>query len=241
MNLDDGGEKEARTWFGAVCSLFILSLVVVFTYIKVETLIGRKDVDILSTIKDYHFSDMDRFGYENGLNIAVAFTDYSHNREWQLDPTYGKLVFNSYSWYELEDSFLLERKPLGIHNCTRAELGLNEDREGARFLPIREGYEDNVELYQKKLICVDKEDMWIHGNYDSSNARQLNIQLQKCHDRPDCKSDDEIAEFLRGKFLFVFYNNILFNSAHYGQKAIVPESRILWLRINTQMRQTVPF
>lgn len=153
MKLDDR-ESSSRSWFGAFCSLIIFILVVTFTYIKFDTLMTRKDVDILSTISDYHFNEMDRFGYENGFNVAVAFTDYSHDTEWQLDPTYGTLTINSYSWYEQEDDYDINRVPLDTHNCTREELGLTEGREGAKFLPAHYSYQAFLETHWKKLICA---------------------------------------------------------------------------------------
>ena len=76
---------------GAICSIFLNIVVLLYAYQKVDVLINKKDVDVLSTVNDLHFSPDDVFSYENGLNLAVAFTAYDSNPEPILDPTYGTI------------------------------------------------------------------------------------------------------------------------------------------------------
>ena len=66
---------------GSVMSIFITIVMIMFAYLKGDVLIQKKDVDILSTINDRHFSDTDQFTYSNGFNIAVAFTGFNSNPE----------------------------------------------------------------------------------------------------------------------------------------------------------------
>ena len=61
------------------------------------------------------------------------------------------------------------------------------------------------------MLCLDKEELKINGNFDTSVADLLNIQLIRCTGRPDCKSDEEITAFFRNKFLVLFYNTIRFD------------------------------
>ena len=84
------------------------------------------------------------------------------------------------------------------------------------FLPIQEKSVDWFETISKKLLCLSKEELHINGAFDSDSARQINIQLKKCHDRPDCKSDSQIKEYFAGKFLALLYNQIRFDSRQYG-------------------------
>ena len=48
--------------------------------------------------------------------------------------------------------------------------------------------------------------MHINGDFDSDTARQINIQLLKCTDRPDCKSEEEILDYFKGKYLLILNN-----------------------------------
>ena len=63
----------------------------------------------------------------------------------------------------------------------------------------------------------------------------------RCHDRPDCKKDEEITKFLKNKFLLLIFNQVRFDSRYFGEEAIIPESKINWVPVNTQIQQTIPF
>ena len=54
--------------------------------------------------------------------------------------------------------------------------------------------------------------MYINGDLNSESSRLLEFQLIKCHDRVDCKSDEEIIEFIRGKWLLILFNQKRFDS-----------------------------
>lgn len=142
----------------------------------------KKDVDVLSATKDLYYSEDDKFTYENGLNIAVAFTGYNNKEEWELDPAYGSLVFNSYSWGNDEDgAVFLRRKELPSHVCNKEELGLLpddkkelsdlKDQGTAHFFKSHPNSEVYPKMYQKKFLCVDKESLEIYGDFSSNKAR----------------------------------------------------------------------
>ena len=56
----------------------------------------------------------------------MAFTAYDDVEEPILDPSYGKIVFNSYSWGQTDET-LAGRTRIESHACTRKELGLDDD------------------------------------------------------------------------------------------------------------------
>ena len=231
----DSKETHVRSFMGTICSLFLVIITIAYAFTKMEVLILRKDVDVISTVNDLHFDDTFIFNNENGFNLAVAFTSYDSETEWILDPSYGQLVFNSYSWGPNPDgSYFTERKKLESHVCTREELGL-EDPTKSRFLELHETGAPFIDIYQKKLLCLDPSELYVYGDYYSVNARQMNIQLLKCEggEANGCKDDDEIKEFFRNKFIFLVYNEIRFDSDKYGAQSLVPETRVAWLRINT--------
>ena len=62
MRLDDG-EASISTFTGALCSLLIVVLLVLYFYLKLDVLVYRKDVDVLSTLKDYQFDDQEIFSH----------------------------------------------------------------------------------------------------------------------------------------------------------------------------------
>ena len=84
------------------------------------------------------------------------------------------------------------------------------------FLPTFGDSIDEVSFYHKKFMCAEKEDLVLRGDFNSYQASLFNVQLKKCTDRPDCKSPEEITQFLRDKWLLVLYNHIRFDSRKYG-------------------------
>lgn len=208
MKLDNDGDDTLKSLMGALCSIILTIVVLLYTYQKLDVFLAKKDVDILSTINDLHWTDDDIFSYENGLNIAVAFTAYDSEEKWILDETYGELIFNSYSWGPTEDGgFATERKLLDGHRCQRDELRLEPDQlQNARFQEKDKTSKGLVEAYWQKFLCLNKEEMYIYGDFNSEKTRQINIQLKKCHGRTDCKSDAEITAFFRNKYLLLLYN-----------------------------------
>ena len=98
----------------------------------------------------------------------MAFTGYDNETELFDDPTIGQVVFNHYKWGENADgSYSSGRYPIKSHSCTRAELGLEGDPVESKFLPINERFKSTVSLYQKKFLCLDKEDLVMFGDWNS--------------------------------------------------------------------------
>ena len=82
-----------------------------------------------------------------------------------------------------------------MHNCTKQELGVESDQQSrAKFLPIRKENRELVNFHSKKFKCVDEEDLYMYGDYNSDKASLFNIQLVKCKNetRSDCKSEHQI-------------------------------------------------
>lgn len=120
-------------------------------------MLGRQDINIRTTVQKYHFTDDEIFSGEEGLKIAIAFTSYNNDREYELPKEYGELIFNSFSWGLRENGEVFtERLPLEHHECTREELSFyehDEDREHSHndFFPVYDNSRWIVSTYQKKF------------------------------------------------------------------------------------------
>ena len=82
------------------------------------------------------------------------------------------------------------------------------------------------------MICIDSDDMMIKGDYNSNNAQMLLITFNRCHDRQDCKSKEEIDDFIKGKYMVVMSNTVRFDSLLLAQNAIVRESVLTWYPVS---------
>ena len=97
MKLDEGSDS-IKSLMGSLCSILLSFLMITYAYQKMDILIARKDVDVLSTINNQHFTDDDIFAAKNGFRVAIAFTTYNNDQLWELDPTYATLDFMSQIW-----------------------------------------------------------------------------------------------------------------------------------------------
>ena len=75
----DFGENGKPSFVGGICSFILMIVIGLYTYLKADVLMHKKDVDILSTINDRTFTPDDVFNYENGLAFAAGFTAYDSN------------------------------------------------------------------------------------------------------------------------------------------------------------------
>ena len=243
MKLDEG-KTHIQSYCGALLSLILTFTILVYSYQKADVLIAKKDVDILSTINDGAFDSDFIFDYDSGLNFAFAFTAYDSNPEPILNETIGRLQFNHFRWGADNDEgvYKVERNKIDSqHTCTGEELGLEGDRANAKFLPVFPNSKAEVEFYQKKLQCIDEEDLYLYGDFNSATGDQLNVQFVRCNNATrleeglpaDCLSDEDITTFTMNKFILVLYNQVRFDSSKYGEDAITKESRVQWVPINS--------
>ena len=187
MKIDEE-KSHLQSSMGSILTLVMLLLIGVFAQQKIQAWVLKKGVDIASATIDSHFDEEYQFNYErDGLNFAVAFTGYDDVTEPVLDPSYGKLIMNSWSWGFDDEVVSTVRVPLGTHQCTQAELGLDESRElSSKFYPSRTNARRNLEKYNKKFICIDDaKDMFISGSYNSEKARLMNIQVVRCSEQDE--------------------------------------------------------
>ena len=90
-------EKEnsgLNTSFGSILTILVYCTVFLYTYMKVDVLIMKKDVDIMSTTMINSIpNDFVVSQDSTGLNLAIAFTKYDSEPLPILDKSYGRLVF----------------------------------------------------------------------------------------------------------------------------------------------------
>ena len=74
MNLDKG-QGSLPSKMGAISSIFLLVVLIIYAYYKFNILMEKKDVDILSAVLEDHFQADYQFKSNRGLNVAVAVFD----------------------------------------------------------------------------------------------------------------------------------------------------------------------
>ena len=66
------GKDALHTKMGALCSLLLSVIIIVYAGYKISILEGKKSIDIVQAVQEHYFDDTHVFSNKQGLNIAVA-------------------------------------------------------------------------------------------------------------------------------------------------------------------------
>ena len=99
----------------------------------------RRTDDYVMTSTQDSFFDLDyRFGYEQGFNVAVAFTAIENRAEDILTPDIGRIVFRHYTFGpDVDNQTYLAQDYLPTHVCSNEELGIDRENENS-FFPFKD-------------------------------------------------------------------------------------------------------
>ena len=68
----EGGKKELRSITGATLSILLIIVLLGYVGLKVDTLIRRSQVDIISAVNEDFYDDQKTFSASQGFNFAVG-------------------------------------------------------------------------------------------------------------------------------------------------------------------------
>ena len=77
MKLSDG-EDGVTSWMGTLCSIFLVIVLVMYTAQKIQVLVDKKGVSILTALNDSVLDPDFKFSYKQGFNIAVKWYSTKH-------------------------------------------------------------------------------------------------------------------------------------------------------------------
>lgn len=82
-----------------------------------------------------------------------------------------------------------------MHKCSMEELGLanSDGKTKSKFYPTIPSRIPELLSQAHKYYCFDKpENLKIRGNWNAAEADIVALGIRRCHNRPDCKSEEEI-------------------------------------------------
>ena len=168
------------------------------------------------SVRDSHFDSDYEFTTDQGFAVAFALTAYDDNPERIEDPTIGTLKAYYKTWGIKEGSQGVDFEELPIEYCTRSQLGLPPlngsytDSQKPLFFKAHENSVNDVKFYYKKFKCIKSKNLRVRGDYNSSKARSLVIQFEKCKSTPFnpviCKTDQQINDWVKRKFIVTYTN-----------------------------------
>ena len=168
----------------------------------------RSDSQYIQWVTDSFFTE-ESFTTGDGFSVAFALSAYDSEQDFIEDPDYGTLKAYHYEW-GFEDTQGSRWTQIETRSCTEEDLNLNEDADEvnkdseSKMYSLHEKGKYSVAYYKKKFRCTD-EDISVIGDYNSDKARQFVIQFEKCDNetRPTCKSEDDIRDFLKEKYILI--------------------------------------
>ena len=83
--------------------------------------------------------------------------------------------------------------------------------------------------------------MRLQGDYNAAKTRSIVIEFQKCEKKAYCKSDTEIKDWLKRKFILTYTNRKRFQIEEFNNQKIIDEAKTTWIPINSQLREDVVF
>ena len=110
------------------------------------------------------------------------------------------------------------------------------------FYPLINGKETELEMILgKSLLCID-EDVSLKGDWQSGVAKVLIASFEKCDRkaRKTCRSDQEVNEWLKDKYMYVVFNEVILDQYGFRGKKFQYNSLIDFIPIgsNTKVFQS---
>ena len=129
----------------------------------------------------------------------------------------------------------LPNKPCVLNN-------VNGTVSESDFYPLDKDYEGETITYGPKLKCMNVDKLELLGNYDTAEAKTLMVAFVKCDSklRNDCKTEEEIHEWLTFRYIIRLQNTKRFLSNEFGVLKTEASSKIKWEAISKDSRTERP-
>lgn len=90
-----------------------------------------------------------------------------------------------------------------------------------------------LSVYQNKLMCLKPgQDMKLFGDWNTEAARVLLLVFEKCTGKPNCKSDQQIKDYLKDKYLILATRLTRFNTDSFGDESFSTYMKLNWHSID---------
>ena len=70
--------------------------------------------------------------------------------------------------------------PLPSHPCSEEELGLSLEKSNGKYMKPHPYHEPFIRKYKKKFLCLNEEDRYLQGSFDTSKTRNVRVRLNRC-------------------------------------------------------------
>ena len=89
----DKDKNFVQTWIGTLLTMVVFVIITAYGIQKMDVWLTKKAIDIASSVQQNFYSDDFVFDFNQGMNLAMAFTAYDDEQEPILDKSYGEIIF----------------------------------------------------------------------------------------------------------------------------------------------------
>ena len=119
----------------------------------------------------------------------------------QVPPEVGGLQVAAWEWgYDENQEYKSSISPIKSHACSDFELGRSEEGTGAHFFPLL--FEESINAFGT-MMCIDEEELRVHGTYSSNSGRILLIMLNRCIGEDYCLDEKEAKNWFSGRYIVI--------------------------------------
>ena len=86
-----------------------------------------------------------------------------------------------------------------------------------------------------RLLCLNEEDLHIHGHYNGDDSRMFLVNVKKCVAKEFCADQQTIMDYFRGTYVNIMSNQIRFDYREFSHKSLIHESTLVWTAVSTQL------
>lgn len=199
MSLPYDSQKKVSSFFSSLISLGLIIFLLIF-FFQSDIFVKQNPISSVQSIPTQKRPKLD-FNQEN-MTIALGLTDYENNIV--EDPSVFNLTLYAYGYKGSGQETLYEEN--------RTLVKCKEE-----FFP--KNHEDFSKLRMSQFLCLEKNDFTLEGYWDEDIVKYIDITLYKCLNETSngnsCKSDEEIHEFFKDKYLAIFFSDNKINVNNY--------------------------
>ena len=204
------GYTTHRTLTGTCFSIILLVIALAFIGERLSTLINYGDTKLTTWSKDNGLPvDFQFRPSEFGGKIAVALVsnNWLFDTSNYNDPDYATLSIQHTTW----GPGTLYPDELEMRSCNLSDFSTSKDDEQDDSSALVELYGIDkanhiIEHVIPNFICIDSEDTYLQGNWDTIWGSAITMLLNRCavEERETCKSEEEYQDWIRDKMLLIF-------------------------------------
>lgn len=171
--------------------------------------------------------------------MAAGITSYDGSSDITEDPEVGVIKFyikywnhpefgDEFGFHELKSSMCDPEKDFNYMAGSNADSG---------FYPVLENSEADLRTYGHKLKCI-REPYNIFGDFNTYGTASLMVIFEKCDPSVrTCKSEQEIEEWMKFKYIFTLENEKKFQTHVFDdEERVLQAAHTNWYSLTHQFR-----